>query len=382
LLNHIAIIPLILMLSVCSQAELMDLTESEMSELTGEGVGLVYESYQIEMLSDVLANRADSGPNGESGNDFKITGIKDSLGNAVDVSIAQFYFAGTGTNLGADLVDRVVNIGRLNNPITVDLVDCDLLSSGTGSWSESGVLQIAMSKKYVEDAVGSGVHTDGYDCTNPTAAQGSGLCASRPADVNFHGERFDTGYRINREFTDPSKNMNLNFHAVAANMDGSYVRFWGGNTDLNGDTISDSTIMLESQMNFYASELVFNSCELDGSACGESVGFNNFKMELALGDAANYQPMTIDVTDAGLLNITIKALPKPGDSNTGGGTIGADGLIGSSDATTWNWYDNYYENGRKTNISVSDMTVGATSFGASSLQGLQIQYLEVISHEL
>jgi hypothetical protein len=105
-------------------------------------------------------------------------------------------------------------------------------------------------------------------------------------------------------------------------------------------------------------------------------------MELALGDAANYQPMTIDVTDAGLLNITIKALPKPGDSNTGGGTIGADGLIGSSDATTWNWYDNYYENGRKTNISVSDMTVGATSFGASSIQGLQIQYLEIISHEL
>jgi hypothetical protein len=44
------IILLILMLSVSSQAELMDLTESEMSELTGEGVGLVYESYQIEML--------------------------------------------------------------------------------------------------------------------------------------------------------------------------------------------------------------------------------------------------------------------------------------------------------------------------------------------
>jgi hypothetical protein len=42
----------------------MDLTESEMSELTGEGVGLVYESYQIEMLSDVLTNREDSGPNG------------------------------------------------------------------------------------------------------------------------------------------------------------------------------------------------------------------------------------------------------------------------------------------------------------------------------
>jgi hypothetical protein len=30
----------------------------------------------------------------------------------------------------------VVNIGRLNNPITIDFIDDDLLSSGTGSWSK------------------------------------------------------------------------------------------------------------------------------------------------------------------------------------------------------------------------------------------------------
>ena len=107
-------------------------------------------------------------------------------------------------------------------------------------------------------------------------------------------------------------------------------------------------------------------------------------MLLALGDAANYQPMTIDVTDDGFLNITIQAVPTPGDIRTGGQTIAANGqeFEVDTDPTTYAWYKNYYENGRKTNISVSDMTVGAESFGSSSIQGLQIQYLEVISHEL
>jgi hypothetical protein len=374
LLNHITTILILLMLGTYTQADLMGLTESEMADLTGEGIGLVYESYQIEMLSDALTNRADGGPNGEASNDFKITGITDSLGNAVDVSIAQFYFAGTGTNLGSDLTGKLVNIGRLNNPITINLVDGDGLSGGTGSWADNGVLQIAMSTK-----TDSGI---GYDCTNAAAAEGSGICSSRPANGSYHGERFDMGYRFNHDFTDPSKNMNLNFHAVSANMDGSYLRFWGGSTDIDGDGILDSTIMLETQMNFYASELVFNSCELDGSSCGDSVGFNNFQMELALGDSSNYQPMIVDITDSGFLNITIEAIPAPGDLRTGGGIIGSDGLIATSDVTSWNWYDNYYQNGRKTNISVSDMTVGTESFGASSLQGLQIQYLEVISRHV
>jgi hypothetical protein len=378
LLNRIATIPFLLMLGSIAQAELMDLTESELSELTGEGIGLVYESYQIEMLAAELNNRADGGPSGEAGNDFKITGIVDSSGEAVDVSIAQFYLAGTGTNLGSDLTGNVVNIGRLNNPITIDLVDGDTLSGGTGSWAENGVLQIAM-PTHVAGSLG-------YDCTNPIATLGSGTCSSRPADAvsGFHGERFDLGHRINRDFAGADKDFNLNFHAVSAHMDGSYVRFWGGNADVDGNGTSDSTMMLEAQMNFYASELVFDSCNLDGSLCGEQVGFTDFSMELALGDAAHYQPMTIDVTDGGFLNITIQAVPAPGDIRTGGGGIAANGLIDGvgTDAVTWNWYDEYYSQLRKTNISVSAMNVGADNFGSSSIQGLQIQYLEVISHEL
>ena len=361
----------------------MDLTESELAELTGEGVGLVYESYQIEMLAEELNARDDGAggvlAGGDTGNKFQITGIEDSNGNVVDTSIGQFYFAGTGTNLGTDLDGKLVNIGRLNNPITIDLLDGNSIGSGSDGWADESVLEIAMST-HVPVA-------EGYDCTAESSNIGSGTCSSRPSNADgngFHGERFDMGYRINRDFDEstPGRDVNLNFHAVSAHMDGSYMRFWGGDADVDGNASSEATLMLEAQMNFYASEIVFDSCNLDGSVCGNQVGFKDLVMELALGDAKYYQPMTIDVDANGFLNITIQAVPTPGDTRTGGGSISSDGLLAGSDASTWNWYNDYYTNGRKTNISVSDMTVGAESFGSSSLQGLQIQYLEVKSHEL
>ncbi len=376
MLQHI--LKILVILSVCHQsyAELSDLTESELSGVTGEGIGLVYESYQLEMLAEDLNARDDGSSGtlagGDTGNDFKITGIVDDLGAAVDVSIAQYYFAGTGTNLGTDLDGKLVNIGRLNNPITIDLLNGNDLGDGTDGWADKAVLSIAM-PTHVDSSIG-------YDCTALSSNAGSGTCSSRPsnADSNgFHGERFDMGYRINRQFTNTDNDVNLNFHAVSANMDGSYIRLWG-----NADGDANQAMNMEIQMNFYANELVFNSCDLDGANCGEEVGFKGFFMELALGDAKYYQPMTLEVSNTGFLEIRIQALPSPGDSRLPAGTIGSDGLIGTSTAQTWNWFNDYYTNGRKTNISVAELTVGSSSFGSASLQGLQIQYLEVISHEL
>ena len=351
-----------------SQAELADLTESELSDVSGEGIALVFEDFQIEMKGEVMG--------GEVGNDFKITGIKDQLGNDVNVAIGQYYLSGTGSNLGTALDGKLVNLGRLNNPITIDVLDGNSLSAGTGSWTDKSVLSIAMPTQVAA--------ANGYDCTAASSNVGSGTCSSRPdnADGNgFHGERFDMGYRINRQFTDSTKDVNLNFHAQSANMDGSYLRLWGSDA-----SDSNQAMKMEIQMNFYASKLVFDSCDLDGvTACGEQVGFENFSMELALGDAKYYQPMTIDVTDSGFLHIMVQPLPTPGDARvpqSTGGTIAADGKLAGSDATSWNWYNDYYTNGRKTNISVSNLTVGGESFGSSSLQGLQIQYLEVTSHEI
>ncbi len=364
-----------------SNAELADLTESELSDVSGEGIALVFENFQMEMKGEVIG--------GEAGNDFQITGIQDSTGNAVNVGIAQYYISGTGSDLGRSLDGKLVNLGRLNNPITIDLLDGNSLSGGTGSWANKSVLAIAM-PTHVDSTVG-------YNCTAASAIAGSGTCSSRPDDGSFHGERFDMGYRINRIFDadiNSTKNVNLNFHAQSANMDGSYVRLWGSDT-----TDSSQAMKMEIQMNFYASKLVFDSCELtDSAVCGDQVGFEGFSMELALGDAQYYQPMTLDVTDTGFLHISILAVPTPGDSRIPNGSIdsitgltplggydpSAGGTPGGADpdAAVWNWYNDYYTNGRKTNISISNLTVGAESFGSSSLQGLQIQYLDITSHEI
>ncbi len=350
--------------SACSMsnAELADLTESELSDVTGEGVALVYENFQFEMKDELLG--------GETGNKFKITGIKDNANNDVNVSIAQYYVSGTGSVLGTALDGKLVNLGRLNNPITIDLLDGNSLGSGSDGWANKAVLSIAASTH-----VDAGV---GYNCIDANAVAGSGTCSSRPDNGSFHGERFDMGYRINREFSTASKNVNLNFHAQSANMDGSYLRLWG-----NEDSESSHAMNMEIQANFYASKLVFDSCDvLDGNNCGEQVGFEGFSMELALGDAKYYQPMTLDVTDGGLLHIAIQEIPKPGDIRIPVGTIAADGKLAGSGTDTWNWYNDYYTTGRKTNISYSNLTVGSESFGSASLQGLQIQYLEVTSHDI
>lgn len=375
---------LFLTLSVCTNvhAELIDLSESELSDVTGEGLGLVYEDYQIELLAESLNAREDGSggtlDGGEEGNEFKITGIVDANGDAVDVSIGQFYMAGTGTNLGTDLTDKTFNLGRLTNPITIDLKDGNTLGNGSDGWADLSVLEIAM-PTHVDGTVG-------FNCLDANATQGSGTCSSRPNDGSFRGERFDMGMRVNRQFaSDPSKNENINFHAQSANMDGSYWRFWGGMADIDGDGAGGEvqTLLMEGQINFYASQIVFNSCDLDGANCGEQVGFTGFSMALALGDAKYHQPMSWAVTQDGFLSIIIQPLPSPGDARLpGSGTIGSDGLVGTSDTDTWNWYNDYYTNGRKSNISVADMTVGGTSYGSASMQGLQIQHLEVISHEL
>jgi hypothetical protein len=351
-----------------SNAELADLTESELSDVSGEGIALVFENFQIEMKGDVIG--------GEVGNDFQITGIQSPTGDAVNVGIAQYYLSGTGSQLGTSLDGKLVNLGRLNNPITIDLLDGNSLSGGAGSWADKSVLAIAMPTQVA----------NGYDCTAASSNVGSGTCSSRPDDADsngFHGERFDMGYRINRIFDadiNSVKNVNLNFHAQSANMDGSYVRLWGSEA-----TEANQAMKMEVQMNFYASKLVFDSCDISGTNCGQQVGFEGFSMELALGDAQYFQPMTLDVTDTGFLHISILALPTPGNSRvpqSTDGSIAADGLAAGSDTNSWNWYNDYYTNGRKTNISISNLTVGAESFGSSSLQGLQIQYLDITSHEI
>lgn len=370
------IFKILVVFSVChpSYGALSDLTESELSGVTGEGVALVLESFQLEMLAEDLNARSDGGAGtlagGDTGNDFKITGVESSAGDAVNLAIKQFYFAGTDTNLGSNLDGKLATIGRLNNPVKIDLLGGDDL--GGGSMAGRGILAITLPTQ-VDGAVG-------HHCTALSSVAGTGTCSSRPPNVGgngYRGERFDLGLRINHQTVNPSDDLNLNVHLVSANMDGSYVYLWGSN-----DSDASREINMEIQLNVYANKLTINSCDLDGSNCGEEIGFKGFHLELALGDAAFYQPLRLEVTNSGIIQLEIEKLPSPGDSRIPAGTIGADGLIGSSTAQTWNWYNDYYTNGRKSNIYIRKLTMGGSDLGSTYVNGLQIQYLKVKTHEL
>jgi hypothetical protein len=359
------------------QAEMRPLDEQELTGVTGEGVGLVFEDFQY--------NAANSDFGGDL--TFKLTGIEDQSNNPVDVSLSHFYIAGPNSAYGTALDGNVVNLGRLGNPFTIDMLDGNDLAIGTNGWTDKAVLSIA-APTHVDGGVG-------YDCTSATATEGSGTCSSRPEEGAYHGERMDIGMRLNLDYVDTSKNMNLNLHAQSAHFDGSYLRLWGGDIDVDGNGSDDSTMMMEAQVNFYADKLYIDSCNTDGSGCGNGIEFSQFKLELALGDAEFYQPMTFDVNADGNFTLEIHELPglpgtdasSPVDSTQGHafqGQIADDGLRDSvgTDPKTWDWYNDYYSNGRKTNFRVEDMTVGGTNFGNSYITNLQIQHLKVTSHDL
>ena len=109
---------------------LQDLTEEEMVEVSGEGVALVYEDYQFNAKSNAIDSNSDL--------TFKVTGITESDGSAVDVSLSHVYIAGPGSNRGADLEGRVVNLGRLGNPYSIDMIDGNTLSTPTPAGNVDG----------------------------------------------------------------------------------------------------------------------------------------------------------------------------------------------------------------------------------------------------
>jgi len=371
---------------------LQDLTEEEMVEVSGEGVALVYEDYQFNAKSNAIDSNSDL--------TFKVTGITESDGSAVDVSLSHVYIAGPGSNRGADLEGRVVNLGRLGNPYSIDMIDGNTLSTPTPAgnvdgWNDKAVLSIA-----------APTHVDvssGYDCTNAAAGEGTGTCSSRPSSGTFgdigyyHGERADIGIRLNNDFdgTGTARDMNVNFHGQSVHFDGSYLRLWGGSADVDSDGSDDETMLMEAQINVYADKLIINSCDFDGNNCGNDIIYDQFRLELALGDAKYHQPATFDVDSSGNFVFKVQALPSPGDlrvdsSVPGTGDTWTQGEIDpygrrtdvGTDPATYDWYLDYYENGRKSNFSVENMTVGGENFGASRITNMQIQYLEVTSHDL
>ncbi|MFE8073495.1 hypothetical protein QQM79_20790 [Marinobacteraceae bacterium S3BR75-40.1] len=333
-----------------AHADLTSMTEEEMSEVDGAGVGVV--------LQDFVFAHGNDEPNGQI---FKIGGIKSSYGEDVSIVVNNLYIARSGSNHGNNL--QPVNIGRLTNPYSIDILDGDDIDI-----PGKAVLELAAPKQ-VDPSVG-------YDCLSTTATAGSGTCSSRPASSSYvNGERPDIGMAMGVQVgTKESHNININ--AKSAVVDGSYIRLWG-DTDQN-------QLVAEIQLNFYTPELSINACDADGDNCGSTIYMRNFEMELALGNAL--QPMYLNVLGAndssigpiGNFVFEIKQIRQPA-----AGEIGSDGLRDSSDPAAWDFYNDYYTNpSYRSNIRIGELAVGDRNFGSSRIEGMLIQHLKITTHDL
>ncbi|SFM79986.1 hypothetical protein SAMN04487963_0011 [Marinobacter zhejiangensis] len=324
-----------------ANAELESLTENELSTVSGAGIGLVLEDFKFAHGTDI-----------DNGQVFKIGGIKSTDGQDVEIVVNQLYIAGAGSNYGETL--NPVNLGRLVNPFSIDVVDGNDLGI-----TDKAVLSLAAPTKVAA--------TEGYDCMNTGAVAGSGTCSSRPMTADFAGERPDIGLQMNIT-VGSNQSSNLNIHAQSAVIDGSYLRLWG----------DDERNQLAGQfkLNFYSPELSINSCSQDGSTCGSRIRMSDFALELALGNV--YQPMFIDVDGAGNFVIEVQAIAKPA-----AGSIGSDGLRASSDAATWDFYNSYYNNPEfRSNLSIGNFSVGDRDFGSARVEGMLVQYLHIQTQDL
>lgn len=341
-----------------ASGELSPMGETELAAVQGQGLGLVFEDFTFS-----------HGDDPSKGHVFKIGGIKSTQGEDVDITVSQLYISrgsvgasktgdntynfGVDSNYGENL--NPVNLGRLNNPYAIDLLD-----GNTIGISDKAVLQFAAPIKVP--------FAEGYDCLNPGASSGSGTCSSRPGTADFQGERFDTGLKLGVKVGAKASH-NLNINAKSAVIDGSYLRLWA---DEDMGQPGKTQLVAEYKLNFYTPELTISSCAADGQGCGSTIYMRNFELELALGNSL--QPMYLDVNGSGNFVFEVKNIR---DSITG--TISADGKSG----TAHNEFLNYYTNPDfRSNLRIGELSVSGQNFGSAKIEGMLIQYLKIESHDL
>jgi hypothetical protein len=329
-----------------SHAELLRLSETEMSQVDGAGLGLVLENFKFSHGTD------EPDAAGNQARIFRIGGIKSTDGRDVDITVNHLYISGAGSNYGQNLGS--VNLGRLINPWRIDVVDGNSIGI-----ADKAVLEFAASSMVNPGA--------GYDCLNSAASGGTGTCSSRPATADYIGERADIGMQMNVAVGD-DRSANINIHAKSAVIDGSYLRLWGDD--------NRRQMVGQFKLNFYSPELSVNACAQDGSSCGSRILMSNFALELAIGN--QLQPVFFDVDGTGNFVVEVAAIrrPQPGE-------IGADGLRGSSSAETWDLYESYYTNPEfRSNLSIGNFSVGNRDFGSARVQGMLIQHLNIKTRDL
>lgn len=273
------------------------------------------------VLEDFVYNAGES-ING--GGTFEISGLQTSNDEAVVLGISQFYIAGSGSNQGTNVIDNPVNIGRLSNPFNLELRDGNAI----------GVADKAV-----------------FEFSAPTKLNGSRMA-----------ERPDLGIRFDLEIAGTS-HQSLENHIETLSIDGSYVRLWGGSGHMEGEVA----------LNIYTPSIEFFACDAAGNNCGSSVDFQNVSIEAQLGKG-EYQPVTFEVDATGNFIFEVGSLEGKCSSINGSGGCNAgaerDVLV------------DYYNTGPATNAFIGNVQVGGQSFGSTTINNLQIQYLEVKSHDL
>jgi len=329
-----------------ARAEMQSLSDNDLAEVDGQGIGLVMEDFVFSHSHDPSDDKI-----------FRITGLTNQSGDPVIVNVNQLYVARSGSNYGSTL--DPVNLGRLNNPFEVDLID----GQPIGLDGEA-VLQFSAPTQ-VDASVG-------YDCLDPSAVAGSGTCSSRPSSASWlNGERPDLGLEMEVNVGAESPR-NLNIHASSAVFDGSYLRLWGDE--------NENKMAAEFRLNFYTPELEISTCTQLDQACGSSVKMRDFEMELALG--TTFQPLYIGADNVtGGLTLEIAKITHQYMNNI-------DVVTGLSDGSpegdaAYAFFEDYYTNpAYRSNIAVNDLDIGGTSLGSSKVEGMLVQYLDVKFRDL
>mgnify|MGYP000158443615 CR=1 FL=1 len=338
-----------------ASAEMTSLSDNDLSEVDGAGIGLVMDDFVFSHGNDAASEKV-----------FKISGLNDSDGNAVSINVNQLYIARSGSNHGTTL--NPVNLGRLTNPFEIDLLDGNDADVGL---TDKAVLQLAAPTK-VEIA------GTGYSCLDPTLGIGTGDCSSRPSSLDIidntggvdweNGERPDMGLELEIT-TNTSGPKNLNFNVKSAVFDGSYVRLWGDD---------NLKMAAEFRLNFYTPELEISTCAQINQGCSSSIKMQDFQLELALG--TTFQPLYIgadNVTGGLTLEISKITHEYINDLNAGA----SDGTLNGNAAEAF--FTDYYENDSyRSNIVVGKLDIGGTDLGSAKIEGMLIQYLDVKFRDL
>jgi hypothetical protein len=327
-------------------AELTSLSDNDLSEVDGAGVGLVMDDFIFS-----------HGNNPSEDKVFRIKGIKSLDNQDVVINVNQLYIARSGSNYGANL--EGVNLGRLTNPYEIDLINGDDIGL-----SGEAVLQLSAPTK-VDQAIG-------YDCLDAGAVEGSGTCSSRPSSESWvNGERPDMGLELEINVGSEAPK-NLNFNVQSAVFDGSYLRLWGDETE--------NKMAAEFRLNFYTPQLEISTCSQANQGCNSSIKMQDFQLELALGNT--FQPLYIGVDNvSGGLTLEIAKITHEYINNIDLVSGVSDGSAQGDQAVAF--FDDFYTNeAYRSNFSVGNLDIGGVSLGSSKVEGMLIQYLDVKFRDL